>query len=45
MKHEVFKIGELECSTFEIELTFSYVFLDYAHNFVWLNEDVDTLLE
>lgn len=45
--HEVFKIGESEGTLFEVEfkLTFSYGFLDYAHNFVWLNEDIETLIE
>ncbi|ARK20372.1 MULTISPECIES: hypothetical protein [Sporosarcina] len=45
--HEVLKIGEPEDGLFEIEfkLTFSYGFLNYSHNFVWLNQDIETLLE
>ncbi len=44
--HEVFKVGKREGSLFEIEftLTFSYGFLDYSHNFVWLNEDIEILI-
>ncbi|WP_301107485.1 hypothetical protein [Sporosarcina sp.] len=44
--HEVFALGEPEGTLFEIEfrLTFSYGFLEYGHNFVWLNEDIETLL-
>lgn len=47
VKHEVFKIGKPEGNLFEIEftLTFSYGFLEYAHDFVWLNEDVEVLLK
>ncbi|WP_153733377.1 hypothetical protein [Sporosarcina obsidiansis] len=45
--HEVFKLGETEGTLFEIEftLTFSFGFLEYAHDFVWVNKDVETLLE
>ncbi|PID21431.1 hypothetical protein CSV61_09400 [Sporosarcina sp. P3] len=47
VKHEVFNMGELEDGLFEIEfkLTFSYGFLNYSHNFVWINQDIETLLE
>jgi len=45
--HEVLKIGEPEDGLFEIEfkLTFSCGFLNYSHNLVWLNQDIETLLE
>ncbi|ARF13110.1 hypothetical protein [Sporosarcina ureae] len=47
VKHEVIKIGEPEDDLFEIEfkLTFSYGFLNYSHNFIWINQDIETLLE
>lgn len=47
VRHEVFNIGKPEGNLFEIEfkLTFSYGFLDYSHNFVWINQDIETLRE
>ncbi|PIC57863.1 hypothetical protein CSV80_06010 [Sporosarcina sp. P12(2017)] len=47
VKHEVIKIGESEDGLFEIEfkLTFSYGFLNYSHNFIWINQEIETLLE
>lgn len=47
VKHEVFKVGKPEGTLFEIEfkLTFSYGFLNYSHNFVWINQDIETLSE
>lgn len=46
VKHEVHKSGERQETVSEIEftLTFSFGFMEYSHDFVWLNEDVDTLL-
>ncbi len=46
VKHEVIRIGKFENDLFEIEfkLTCSFGFLEFAHNFVWLNEDITTLL-
>lgn len=45
--HEVFLIGALDGSRYEIEfkLTFSYGFLTHTEQFVWLNDDVEILLE
>ncbi|AXI01026.1 hypothetical protein DV702_15660 [Sporosarcina sp. PTS2304] len=45
--YEVLNIGELEDGLFEIEfeLTFSFGFLKYSHPFIWINEDIDTLVE
>lgn len=47
VKHEVIKIGEPEDGLFEIKfkLTFSYGFLNYSHDFIWINQDVETLIE
>lgn len=47
VKYEVLKLNEMEDGLTEIEfdLTFSYGFLDYTHRFVWINEDVESLVE
>lgn len=46
IKHEVIRIGKPKEDLFEIEfkITCSFGFLEFSHNFVWLNEDVTSLL-
>ena len=45
--HDVVRIGEKEDGLFDIEwdVTFSFGFLTHTERMLWMNEDVETLLE